>query len=446
MPSFQLPNGKRVDIKRLVRELPGAWVGWQNKNRANWVAALSKSWRVLDHYGINTPNRLGFFFAQGLVETSYLRASVERLNYSLKNYDETGWFQNRFDSREQFEHEYLGSEERIANRIYSSRYVSDLGNGDEASGDGWRFRGRGFFQLTGRYNYGRYNGLIPGVDLVQNPDVLGDDLLLSIKVAAAYWADRELNAYADQDDAVAISRAVNLGNPNSRKKPNHLADRKKWSFECVRFFGETSTQVTAPRDPSREVHSSEESDDVREIQQDLKALGYLDGTVDGVFGPDTLDALRRFERDNDLPEDGVASAEDRQLLAEQAQRLETSALQRERNEKPERSMADQGLHQAVDGKSLGQAGTSVAGTGAVAAGVEAIDDLAAPVAELQEVVSDEETMGFLQRVWSALDPRDPGNWTLLLLLILVAVGGYIYWRSRRVERESVDAYRSGRLR
>jgi len=110
---------------------------------------------------------------------------------------------------------YARQPERIANRVYANR----IGNGDEASGDGWRYRGRGFIQLTGRANY-RSIGSRLGLNLEDDPDIVASDPVIALQVAANYWDSRGLNAVADQDDVYEVTRLINGG-------LNGIDDRKQ---------------------------------------------------------------------------------------------------------------------------------------------------------------------------------------------------------------------------
>lgn len=109
-----------------------------------------------------------------------------------------------------------------AQRRYEGR--ADLGNTQR--GDGFRFRGRGLIQLTGRDNYERYSQTLHGDDrAVRDPDMVAK--LPDAALAAGYFWDRDgINEWADGDDVLAVSRAVNLGSPTSRGTPNGLEDRK----------------------------------------------------------------------------------------------------------------------------------------------------------------------------------------------------------------------------
>jgi putative chitinase len=91
----------------------------------------------------------------------------------------------------------------IANRVYAGR----LGNGPEASGDGWRFRGSGYLQLTGRSNYDAMSKLL-GLDLVGHPEWVRDPASAA-RVALQFWDSRGCNALADAGDVPGITRVIN---------------------------------------------------------------------------------------------------------------------------------------------------------------------------------------------------------------------------------------------
>jgi putative chitinase len=107
--------------------------------------------------------------------------------------------------------------------------------GNTTKGDGYRYRGGGLIELTGRYNFRVYGAKI-GIDLENNPDLI-EQPDNAASVSAVYWSDRNLNQYADSGDFIALSKAINLGNPNSTATPNGLSDRLLlWSL-CKSAFG-----------------------------------------------------------------------------------------------------------------------------------------------------------------------------------------------------------------
>lgn len=164
----------------------------------SWIAALNAA---MARSGINTPARAAAFIAQIGWESDHLTHLSENLNYSAEGLLAT--FPTHFTEADA--HQYQRKPIAIANRVYASRY----GNGDEASGDGWRYRGRGLIQLTFKGNY-QACGAALGMDLTANPDVL--NLPQNAALAAAwYWQAHGCNAMADTGDFNGITRAINGG-------------------------------------------------------------------------------------------------------------------------------------------------------------------------------------------------------------------------------------------
>ncbi len=157
-----------------------------------------------EKFGINTPLRVVHFLAQVFHESDNLRRREENLNYSadglLKVFPK--YFKSRTEALA-----YAHKPQAIANRVYASR----MGNGNEASGDGWRFKGRGYIGTTGRANYQAYakSEFCKG-DLMAHPEWLaqapGD-----LKSALFFWYKNGLNALADKDDVNAVTKRVNGG-------------------------------------------------------------------------------------------------------------------------------------------------------------------------------------------------------------------------------------------
>jgi len=152
-------------------------------------------------FEITTPLRLAHFLAQTAHESARYTALVENLNYGAPGLLAT--WPSRFDEKSAAN--YARQPERIANKVYADR----MGNGPESSGDGWRFRGRGILQVTGRASY-RAIGEALGVDLEAEPDQLQTPRLAAL-AAGWYWGARGINALCDRDDAVAVTEAVNGG-------------------------------------------------------------------------------------------------------------------------------------------------------------------------------------------------------------------------------------------
>ena len=150
---------------------------------------------LFNKFNVNTQLRLAHFLGQ-LQHESGLKPIEENLMYSAKRLTEV--FGKYFPTLE-IANQYAMQPQKIANRVYSGR----MGNGNEASGDGYRFRGRGFLQITGRNNYtaltkwAKANGI--DADYVNNPDLLlrESDALIA---ALWFWTANDLNKYADKDD------------------------------------------------------------------------------------------------------------------------------------------------------------------------------------------------------------------------------------------------------
>jgi putative chitinase len=156
-------------------------------------------------FNINTPLRLAHFLAQCGHESGGFKVTQENLNYSAKGL--MGIFKKYFPTQ-QLAEAYQRQPQKIANKVYASR----MDNGSEASGDGFKFRGRGYIQLTGRANYTAFGKAI-NEDIANNPDVVsGKYALLS---AAWFWSKNGLNTLADggaSDQVVtSITKRVNGG-------------------------------------------------------------------------------------------------------------------------------------------------------------------------------------------------------------------------------------------
>lgn len=166
---------------------------------------LSQIPGVMEKFQINTPLRLCHFLAQCAHESGNFKAVSENLNYGAKGL--MGTFKKYFPT-EAKALQYERKAEKIANLVYASR----MGNGDEASGDGFKYRGRGYIQLTGKVNYESFDKVVEE-NVTTNPDLVATKYpLLS---AAWFWNSRTLNILADKGatdaDVTAITKKVNGG-------------------------------------------------------------------------------------------------------------------------------------------------------------------------------------------------------------------------------------------
>lgn len=166
---------------------------------------LSKKYKSqLDKYEINTPIRKAHFFAQ-LDHESGLKAIRENLFYTTIAAARKAFkspFQGKPDS---FVAQYLRNPQKLANYVYANRN----GNGNEASGDGWKYRAGGMIGTTGKTNFARLSK-VTGVDYVGNPDLLNNEAD-SFIAGLVFWKDNRLNIYADKDDLDSISDLINKG-------------------------------------------------------------------------------------------------------------------------------------------------------------------------------------------------------------------------------------------
>lgn len=169
---------------------------------------------IQEKFGVNTPLRLSHFLAQCGHESGGFRVTQENLNYSAKGLQ--GIFKKYFPS-EALALDYAKKPQKIANRVYGGR----MGNGNEASGDGFKFRGRGYIQLTGRDNYKAFDAAVDD-DIEANPDLVATKYPLAS--AAWFWNRNKLNQLADKGAApevvTMITKRVNGGTIG-------LADRQK---------------------------------------------------------------------------------------------------------------------------------------------------------------------------------------------------------------------------
>jgi putative chitinase len=155
-------------------------------------------------FGITTNLRLAHFLAQCALESAGFTATVENLNYRAARLMQVfpKYFRNVDTAA------YANNPAKIANRVYASR----MGNGDEASGDGFKFRGRGYIQLTGKNNYTGFSTFV-GEDCVANPDLVATKYPLAS--AAFYFNSNKIWAICDRgaDDGTvtSVTKAVNGG-------------------------------------------------------------------------------------------------------------------------------------------------------------------------------------------------------------------------------------------
>lgn len=219
---------------------------------------------ALDKFSINSRLRISAFLAQIGHESAKLTAVSENLNYSASGLTTT--FGKYFDAPTATD--YARQPERIANRVYANR----LGNGNEASGDGWRYRGRGLVQVTGKENYGACSKGI-GKNGVENPDLLTEpaDAALS---AGWFWNSKGLNNYADRSEFDTITRRVNGG-------LNGKADRDMLYQRALKILDDKDAETTPDVVPEPAVTSSIEKQETPTAVRQTVAEPAYTGTKSG---------------------------------------------------------------------------------------------------------------------------------------------------------------------
>jgi putative chitinase len=173
---------------------------------------------------ISSDKRQAQFLARSLSETGGFRTLVESAGYTRQNlsdqWDRGNW--HRYFPNKAALMAMAGRGEDLFNIVYGNR----MGNGGPETGDGYRYRGRGPLQTTGKEAYQKYGDRM-GVDLVGNPDLLLEPQ--NILLPSLYeWADGNLNRYADADDTLSIARIINVGTVNTKQIPNGYDDQVEW--------------------------------------------------------------------------------------------------------------------------------------------------------------------------------------------------------------------------
>jgi putative chitinase len=174
----------------------------KNPYVADWHEALSQ---LLPDYDINTPQRIAAFVAQCAHESGNFMVLKENLNYKpatlrkiFPKYFPDDAIANDYATR-------LNKQAAIANRAYANR----MGNGDESSGEGWKFCGRGLIQLTGKNNYQAFADSLE-MNINDVPEYLGT-FEGAAQSACWFWETNNLNRFADKNDIKGLTKAINGG-------------------------------------------------------------------------------------------------------------------------------------------------------------------------------------------------------------------------------------------
>jgi putative chitinase len=270
--------------EHLAAMIPG------NPKVAEWYAALAD---ILPKYGITTPRRVAHFMSQCAHESNNFRSLEENLNYSADALARV--FPRYFGPGKRDAAAYARNPEKIANYVYMDEFrTAKMGNVN--SGDGWRFRGRGLKQLTGRDNYTRF-GKSVGMSAEEAADYVATEKG-AVESACWFWDTNKLNTIADTDDVVLMTRRINGGNIG-------LEDRQqRYNRALPLLEGKNPTPPAAAAAPAgvdmtAVIRVGSRGETVKAVQAKL-GIG-----ADGVFGPGTERAIKAWQTANGLTADGV---------------------------------------------------------------------------------------------------------------------------------------------
>lgn len=257
-----------------------------NKEVEAWCEELNKA---LPKYDITTPQRIAGFVSQCAHESMDFNALSENLNYREETLNKV--FSRYFGPGKRNAAEYARNPEKIANYVYMDEFrTSKLGN--TQPGDGWRFRGRGLKQLTGRDNYTRF-----AKDYDMTAEQAAEWLETkegALASALWFWNTNKLNAIADTGNVAALTKKINGGDIG-------LADRQaRYARAMAALGGKIAAPAAAPSATAGSMRRGSEGEGVKKLQA---ALGI---TADGDFGPGTEAALKKWQAANGLTADGIA--------------------------------------------------------------------------------------------------------------------------------------------
>lgn len=259
-----------------------------NKEVEAWCEELNKA---LPKYDITTPQRIAGFISQCAHESMDFNALSENLNYREETLNKI--FSRYFGPGKRNAAEYARNPEKIANYVYMDEFrTSKLGN--TQPGDGWRFRGRGLKQLTGRDNYTRF-----AKDYDMTAEQAAEWLETkegALASALWFWNTNKLNAIADTGNVAALTKKINGGDIG-------LADRQARYTKAMAALGGKITApapAAAPTASGGVLRVGSTGPEVKRMQTALRI------TADGQFGPGTEAALKKWQSANGLTADGVA--------------------------------------------------------------------------------------------------------------------------------------------
>lgn len=254
-----------------------------NGDVEEWCEELNKA---LPKYDINTPKRIASFISQCAHESRDFTALQENLNYSQGALERV--FSRYFGPGKRNAAEYARNPEKIANYVYMDEFRSKRGAlGNTQPGDGWRFRGKGLKQLTGRNNV---EGFAKDYDMTAEE---ASDWLETKEGALAsalwFWDKNNLNEIADTGDVRAATKRINGGDIG-------LDDRqRRYDIAIQAMTGQIPSRATF----SGTVRIGDRGNNVKLVQQKLGLA------ADGIFGGGTDAAVKKWQAANGLSADGI---------------------------------------------------------------------------------------------------------------------------------------------
>lgn len=267
-----------------------------NANATRWHSAMME---IFPKYNITTVERVAGFLAQTAHESNNFRTLEENLNYSASRLVEV--FPRYFGPGKRNPAEYANNPEKLANYIYMDEFRGRSGAlGNKTLGDGWKFRGRGIKQLTGRDNYERF-GKTVGMSAEKAAEYVATEKG-AIESACWFWNQRNLNPVADAKNIRRMTELINGGTIG-------LEDRTRRFNEALKILGENSparsnasvSQPTTPTVVINTLRRGSTGNEVRRLQEALKI------TPDGSFGITTEVALRLWQAKNGFSANGIAT-------------------------------------------------------------------------------------------------------------------------------------------
>jgi len=244
----------------------------RNKEIESWFPVVSEKFR---EYEINTANRIAGFMAQTGHESADFTVTEENLNYSVSALNRV--FPRYFGVGKRNAAEYARNPEKLANYVYMDEFRSARGAlGNTRPGDGWKFRGGGIKQLTGRNNYAAF-----GASIWMTADQAASYVrsrLGSLESACWFWETNKISRFADRDDIVGMSRAINGGNIGLEDRQNRYVRAKNILTEEMQI-GATGNLV-------------------KDVQRKLGL------SADGIFGADTRSAVVAWQKTHNYSANG----------------------------------------------------------------------------------------------------------------------------------------------